>query len=758
MYSQGQSTSSSHLPEDKSTVEEGCSADSTPKYLFGQGSAAASWHKAKAKGPGKGYSQRRFAAAKVPLSMPLAKAGEPNAKDRESGPESPHSDADPSDDSQQDEVIAPPFESTDGSYNDDTPILSLPSAKSSTPEAQAADRVDDDEPPTYPDEIPAPPRKYYSKLNSNYVPSLPEVLEIKHYVNVVDEKLVGFDEEIAELAARLEELNNKRARVQEVRDAHQALISPVRRLPPEVLQMIFVWCLPQNRNAVMHATEAPVLLGRICSEWRRISLSTPEVWSTLHIVPPNVNFSNPTSSETRFKRKRDIIEMWLARSGACPLSISVVWFAGESEDEIKLCATLLEVLVPLCKRWRSLDFQVPLKMFKPFRGLTVEDVPLLEGMSLMDNRTPLDVEVNDRWPDTLNFVENSPRLRHFGLTFFSGGIKLPSIPWSQLSTLYLESNIAFFFSDSREMLSTLSQCSSLWSLILKFPLSHTAPLPPYEKLDTPITLPQLEILCLDGDQHLQNTFHMSNTLANICAPKLRKLEILGRSGRPEGCSAPEPLSAIRKLFERSKCPLEKLNVESMTLLPDEFIACLSLVPDLKELSVHNWAVKMFTPTPPAEETEPSSEPHELAENMILKALTIRPEEDRVVNLPASSSSTNQSGASLEEGRSSGTSPALGLSIDIPILCPNLQKFDFTLCDASQKLLCDFVESRWNDLPQGVCRLQSVKSNFTAFEEEPVKVRMEKMKADGLDVHIAYQVPINDDVNPSPWTGLEGPVP
>ncbi|KAF8975690.1 hypothetical protein BDQ17DRAFT_243512 [Cyathus striatus] len=38
----------------------------------------------------------------------------------------------------------------------------------------------------------------------------------------------------------------------------------------------------------MSAMEAPMLLTRICSSWRRIALSTPRIWSAIHIVLPNI--------------------------------------------------------------------------------------------------------------------------------------------------------------------------------------------------------------------------------------------------------------------------------------------------------------------------------------------------------------------------------------------------------------------------------------------------------------------------------------
>ena len=641
-----------------------------------------------------------------------------------------------------------------------------------------------------------PPSKFFDKVNTNYIPDVAERQEISEYVSSVNRELSQLNAKITEMKTALMQISKTRDGLQAAANQHQALISPLRRLPPELLQVIFVCCLPLHRNAVMHSSEAPVLLGRVCSEWRRISLSTPEVWSSLHIVPPNVNFSNLTSSTARFKRKRELIEMWLGRSGACPLNISFVWFASDSEDEIKLCASLLEVLVPTCGRWRMLDFQVPLKMFKPFIGLTVKDVPFLEGLSLMDNRTPLGIDVVDKWPESLVFAESAANLKNFTLTFFSGGLRLPSIPWHQLTTLYLESNISFFFQDSREMLSTFAQCAHLQSCTLKFPLSHTAFVPAFKKLNLPIMLPQLQVLCLDGDQHLQNTFHMSNTLINLCAPKLRKLEIFGRSGRPQENIAPEPLVAIRMLLERSKCPLENLTVESMSLLPEEFIGCLKLAPTLVELVVHNWAVRVYL-GPQNEDTD--YEYNHLAENRILRALTIAAscpqrapgsvvptwEKRRLdrVEEEVGQGQGQKAKEVLKERESFGkkdlpdipwgettpsSSPIPEILVSVPSpppsesgdlilsLCPNLQRFDFTLCDASQVVLCDFVESRWVSPPPGVAHIKSVKCSFTALEDEVVKTRLAEFKTEGLDVYVTYQMPVSDDLVPSPWTGLEGP--
>ncbi|KAJ6594888.1 hypothetical protein B0H19DRAFT_883348, partial [Mycena capillaripes] len=95
-------------------------------------------------------------------------------------------------------------------------------------------------------------------------------------------------------------------------DAHEALISPVRRLPHDIIQEIFLACLPTRRKAVMSSSKAPLLLGHVCSGWQTIALSKPMLWSSLHI---HLNWL----SDLRISA----VAEWLARAAACPLSLLV---------------------------------------------------------------------------------------------------------------------------------------------------------------------------------------------------------------------------------------------------------------------------------------------------------------------------------------------------------------------------------------------------------------------------------------------------
>ncbi|KAJ6489029.1 hypothetical protein C8R45DRAFT_827012 [Mycena sanguinolenta] len=127
---------------------------------------------------------------------------------------------------------------------------------------------------------------FATRLGTNYCPTDQEVLEIRSFLAEPTRRLKSLDDDIANLQKSIDKLVEERDGLKTYVDAHQVLISPVRRLPRDIVQEIFVACIPIHRNCVMSANEAPILLGRICSAWRSVSLYTPQLWASLHVVEP----------------------------------------------------------------------------------------------------------------------------------------------------------------------------------------------------------------------------------------------------------------------------------------------------------------------------------------------------------------------------------------------------------------------------------------------------------------------------------------
>ncbi|KAJ7252089.1 hypothetical protein B0H12DRAFT_623079 [Mycena haematopus] len=127
------------------------------------------------------------------------------------------------------------------------------------------------------------------------------------------------------------------------------------RLPLDIIAEIFIACLPTHRNCVMSATEAPVILGRICSSWRTISLSTPRLWSRLHIVQPESLHWPNGPYEARVAQRLEVGNAWLKRSGNLPLSISL----GTDNFYLTICS-VLESSYPTC---------IPMAEYPPFHSV-----------------------------------------------------------------------------------------------------------------------------------------------------------------------------------------------------------------------------------------------------------------------------------------------------------------------------------------------------------------------------------------------------
>ncbi|KAJ7133616.1 hypothetical protein C8R44DRAFT_611100 [Mycena epipterygia] len=109
-------------------------------------------------------------------------------------------------------------------------------------------------------------------LHTNYVPYDGEIAEIHAY-------LEGPLHELAQIARQTTEEKELTslacANHLNTVDAHMALLSPMRRVPLDILQEIFLCCFDSARSSVIDAREAPMLLGCICRHWRSIAYSTP---------------------------------------------------------------------------------------------------------------------------------------------------------------------------------------------------------------------------------------------------------------------------------------------------------------------------------------------------------------------------------------------------------------------------------------------------------------------------------------------------
>ncbi|KAJ7592519.1 hypothetical protein C8J56DRAFT_478871 [Mycena floridula] len=220
--------------------------------------------------------------------------------------------------------------------------------------------------------------------------SLPTEAERAHLIHLLNTS----NDEISRLTASIDELVMQRELLQHNVASYKAILAPIRRLPPEVLQEIFMSCLPSGKAVAPSTTVAPLLLGRISRSWRELALSTQPLWASMHVVFP----TDYNSDSVRAQQLYHEVQAWIARSGTtCPLTIEIGVTGGGLRGNYPSnspAIQFIELLVRLSYRWRSFRITGPAPWLKSLSSLSKSDVPILEEFSYQEMSTSLDSQLS----------------------------------------------------------------------------------------------------------------------------------------------------------------------------------------------------------------------------------------------------------------------------------------------------------------------------------------------------------------------------
>ncbi|KAJ7069461.1 hypothetical protein C8F01DRAFT_1112810 [Mycena amicta] len=301
---------------------------------------------------------------------------------------------------------------------------------------------------------------FASRFNTNYCPTDDELAEIKGLLVQPRIRLQELDETIRQLQTERDKLAAHIA-------AHEALISPIRRIPLDMLQEIFVACLPTDRNSVMSASEAPVLLGRICSHWRTVAFQTSALWARLHIVEPQCPpWTYTGGAKTRVAAKTaqrlDVAKRWLDRSGQRPLSICFRGSDLSYRESLDTQSTLsfLRLLTSYVSRWNIIDlnFRLDIDTFAQLTQLETNSAPLLQNFTLNFPGITAPAPSTLDWT-TLRFLKGSETLSECSLDHCGSNFLRIPVDWSRLTRLEIADGPLTF--SEWEIVELLAECAQL---------------------------------------------------------------------------------------------------------------------------------------------------------------------------------------------------------------------------------------------------------------------------------------------------------
>ncbi|KAF4612155.1 hypothetical protein D9613_004501 [Agrocybe pediades] len=151
---------------------------------------------------------------------------------------------------------------------------------------------------------------------------------IKEGTCVLCQEILGVEKDISDAVSRLEDLLSHYRRLKT--DTNRTHSPIIRDLPVEVLSKIFFACFsdkvndddwqPHHRDHVV-----PLKIGAVCLTWRHVAWSSPELWTC-------VVLSRRLNSSPHVCNQYDLMQGWISRSGALPLTVYVYEVEEEGQN------------------------------------------------------------------------------------------------------------------------------------------------------------------------------------------------------------------------------------------------------------------------------------------------------------------------------------------------------------------------------------------------------------------------------------------
>ncbi|PFH48395.1 hypothetical protein AMATHDRAFT_49545 [Amanita thiersii Skay4041] len=397
--------------------------------------------------------------------------------------------------------------------------------------------------------------------------------------------IAGTENKLASLDHQIRQLQQQRNQLLVEISKGQVALAPHKILPEDVIRYIFILSaddavvfLPHEFGRLADEPRripTQLSVSLVCSNWRRIALNTPQLWTSFGIT------TRPTERVplTRYAHQ------WFTRAHGLPVSFRTDYLFSLIQSDIQIGGDLAE---------RQADIQALKTLLGSFqlRRLSLQVVcndPEQLNELFQDERVPEQpaktlVEVEDltlmvsclQGAVVWDFLPcNFPNLRYLRLTALrrlTGGIRLAT-PWHQLLHLDLFSCPI----SASWCLDTLGECKSLERCKLNVCPSGLEPL-----VTGPVVVPHLQELEL-------NFVCCSSANDFLLALDLPRLESLTMwLGNSSTCWPITPNELIAKRLRLSQLQELKFRYSEVTLY--DVAALLESAPRLQLIELPNWVV------------------------------------------------------------------------------------------------------------------------------------------------------------------------
>lgn len=288
--------------------------------------------------------------------------------------------------------------------------------------------------------------------------------------------------------------------------------------------MIFTLALPSNQQLIPGTPKPgltnPLPLCAVCSSWRSLALTTPQLWKRVFVhIPFNIS---------RAEAELKVVDLvpWIERSGPLPLTLFISYDDNMPLDETRPVASIAQVLNHYAPRWEALYLQYPDQNMHRIGSDSSPLFRIIEWSSLKQVY----------WFRT----HTNPLAQEHKI-----------IPWAQLT--HLEINCSISFSHA---VSIFKGCQKLLRLSISIESWS------FEALASPVTLHDLSVM------HL-TTANLSAVVQLISLPSIREISVQRMARRPAD------LKSLLCFLARSSCTLDKLKIYGPPFAPGELVHILA---------------------------------------------------------------------------------------------------------------------------------------------------------------------------------------
>lgn len=305
---------------------------------------------------------------------------------------------------------------------------------------------------------------------SNFLPSEQEVRQAQTLISQYEREYEAAQAEYQVKKLELDALAHRMSTIQSRIFEKRASIAPIRRVPQDVLSMIFGLCVRENATS-------PWTLMHVCRSWRAAAMHTAMLWNRIMIAPSN--WAGRRKGAPKFYEGMEVctsagqLERAIKQAGSTPLEVRLlisgtayrrwVWafsnydpneYSNQEREVHKLLGHLndLNIRVPL--RALEIDtgerFSIPEKYLQCFVWTDIERL-------VLDGEYPMILSA---------VVESGARnLKVLSLDYPDIIDAIDTIPWAQLKELGVINSTDPL--ESPLLIDALRRCSNVETLTLK---------------------------------------------------------------------------------------------------------------------------------------------------------------------------------------------------------------------------------------------------------------------------------------------------